>query len=179
MHLFWSQGYVATGMSQLLQATELKPGSFYNAFSSKKALFIRSLQHYNEQIVARRIKKHLGMEDPIEAIEQFFLSAFESTPRPELIGCFLTNTATELGKMDTDISAVVWAGLRQIELGFKQQIIEARQSGLLVADLDADVTALHLLSCFQGMCVIARVTRSKAKMRSVTHSALQVLRRPI
>ena len=175
MRLFWLQGYVATGMSQLLETTKLKPGSFYNAFASKKALFIRSLEYYNDKIVADRIARLLKAPDPISAIEGFLLSSFEPAPRSELIGCLLTNTATEVGNFDAEINQVVWSGLCQIKSAFKHRIIDAQESGRVAPELDPEVTALHLLSCFQGMGVIGRLTQDKAKLRSLTKTALQVL----
>ena len=175
MHLFWSQGYVATGMSQVLEATSLKPGSFYNAFGSKKVLFIRSLEHYNSNIVARRISTHLTAENPIDAIEHFFLSAFETIPASALMGCLLTNTATEVGKTDFEINRVVCSGLKQIESAFKNRVIQAGEQGLLGSALESEAAALHLLSCFQGMNVIGRATQNKARLRSLTRTALQIL----
>ena len=177
MHLFWSQGYVATGISQILEANELKPGSFYNAFPSKKDLFIRSLKHYQEHVVAKRITSHLETKgDPIDAIEKFLLSSFEPLLKRQIIGCLLTNTATELGKLDPDIGKVVWAGLSQIEAAFKCRIIEAQELGIVDPKADSDALALHLLTCLQGMAVVARVTQSKAKLRSIAQTTLSILR---
>ena len=110
-------------MAQLLAATQLKPGSFYNAFSSKKALFIRSLEHYNAETVGNRIATHLNAPEPLSAIEDCFMSGFESVPKSQIIGCLLTNTATEIGKLDAEINHVVWAGLQQIESAFKRRLI--------------------------------------------------------
>ncbi len=177
MYLFWTQGYVATGISQILKAVELKPGSFYNTFPSKKELFVRTLEHYRDHIVAGRVAKYLdGPEDPIEAIESFFLSAFEPVPEKAMVGCFLTNTATEIGKLDPEISKVVWSGMEKIEAGFKRRVIEAQKSGMIDSGKDADALAVHLLSCFQGLGVIGRLSRDKSRLKSMTQSALDSLR---
>lgn len=177
MHLFWSQGYEATGLSQILESTKLKPGSFYNTFESKRTFFIRSLEYYRDQVVTARIADHLDAPgDPIDAIEDFFLSAFEPVPKSQMIGCLLTNTATEFGKMDAEFNKVVASGLRQIESAFKRRIIDAQALGLVDTKLDATAAALHLLASFQGMSVIGRLTQDKAKLRSITKTALSVLR---
>ena len=82
MKLFWKQGYVATGISQILQTVALKPGSFYNVFPSKKDLFVRSLTHYQHHIVAGRIAKHLdNKENPLDAIESFFSFVLRKCPQ--------------------------------------------------------------------------------------------------
>lgn len=175
MHLFWNQGYTNTGMSQLLSTTGLKPGSFYNRFESKKALFIRCLEQYNESVVGERVATHLCHGEPIGAIEGFFVSAFEPLSTDQLIGCLLTNTATELGNSDTEISKTVWSGMQRIHKALSKLIQQGQQEGAIDRALDANNTALHLLSCFQGISVIGRLTRSKPKMRQLTQSALSVM----
>ncbi len=176
MRLFWAQGYVDTGMSQILEATGLKPGSFYNTFTNKKSVFLRSLEHYIDTVVTKRIANHLTAEHPLHAIEDFFLSSFEPLRRQDITGCLLTNTATEIGKLDPEISALVWSGLRRTGDAFKGRIVDAQRLGLADPGLDPDSAALHLLSCFQGMCVIGRLTQDKVKLRQLTRSALTSLR---
>lgn len=175
MHLFWRQGYVATGMLQLSRETGLKPGSVYNAFASKKVLFLRVLEHYNSTVVSERISRNMSAEHPLKGIERFFLSTFEDMQKRETFGCLLTNTATEIGVSDKEINAVVWSGLKQIEVAFKRRIIEAREQRLLAHDINVNATALHLLGCFQGMTVIGRLTENRTCLRSLARSALQVV----
>ena len=148
MRLFWSRGYVAAGMSRLLGAIQLKPGSFYNTSLSKQALFVRALERYSQQIVADRTVNHLDTKDPMNAIENFFLSSFEQIPKSKLIGCLLTNTATEMGTLDAEINRVVRAGLQQIESAFKRRITEAQEEGLIDPRLELEAAALHLFAPF-------------------------------
>ncbi len=83
-----------------------------------------------------------------------------------------------MGKLDAEINRVVWSGLQQIESAFKRRIIEAQEEGCIDATLQPEAAALHLLSCLQGMGVIGRLTQDKARLRSLTHTALQVLQEP-
>ncbi|GDY60373.1 TetR family transcriptional regulator [Streptomyces violaceusniger] len=46
MRLFWEQGYEATSMARLREATGLSSASLYGAFGSKEGLFERALEHY-------------------------------------------------------------------------------------------------------------------------------------
>lgn len=175
MHLFWSQGYVATGMARILQDTGLKPGSFYNTFGSKKTLFVRCIEHYIDTVVDARIDRYLTGSDPVAAIEGFFTSACESSPGLDESGCLLTKTATEVGTKDAEINRVVLAGLEKIQAALEARIIEAQERGQVSSDLDPQATALHLLSCYQGMSVIGGLTQSGTKLRSLVRSALQAL----
>ena len=46
MNVFWSRGYHATALPDLLRATKLSRGSLYAAFGGKHALFLRALDRY-------------------------------------------------------------------------------------------------------------------------------------
>ncbi|MFF7651107.1 TetR/AcrR family transcriptional regulator [Streptomyces sp. NPDC007983] len=46
MLLFWEQGYEATSLAQLREATGLSSASLYGAFGSKDGLFERAVEHY-------------------------------------------------------------------------------------------------------------------------------------
>ncbi|OKI06247.1 transcriptional regulator [Streptomyces sp. CB02923] len=46
MLLFWEQGYEATSLAQLRQATGLSSASLYGAFGSKEGLFEKAVEHY-------------------------------------------------------------------------------------------------------------------------------------
>ena len=43
---FWTQGYEATSMTDLMEATGLHKGSLYKAFDDKHDLFMKSLSRY-------------------------------------------------------------------------------------------------------------------------------------
>ena len=47
---FWSQGYEATSLEDLMKATGLHKGSLYKAFGCKHDLFKSSLEYYLRKI---------------------------------------------------------------------------------------------------------------------------------
>lgn len=46
MLLFWEQGYEATSLAQLREATGLSSASLYGVFGSKEGLFEKAVEHY-------------------------------------------------------------------------------------------------------------------------------------
>ena len=72
MQVFWEQGYNATSMASLVDATSLKPGSIYAAFDSKEGLFLAALDHYAQQSVARIKRALAGADTPFRAYATFF-----------------------------------------------------------------------------------------------------------
>src|ERR1041384_4735339 len=56
MVLFWTQGYEATSMQELVEATGINRGSIYNTFGDKEGLFIAVLDHYAATVVESLIE---------------------------------------------------------------------------------------------------------------------------
>src|SRR3954454_20321978 len=53
MNVFWSRGYHATALPDLLRATGLSRGSLYAAFGDKHSLFLRALDRYIADALTR------------------------------------------------------------------------------------------------------------------------------
>jgi TetR/AcrR family transcriptional repressor of nem operon len=53
MGVFWSRGYHATALPDLLRATKLSRGSLYAAFGDKHSLFLRALDRYVANALTR------------------------------------------------------------------------------------------------------------------------------
>ena len=176
LEVFWTRGYRSTSMVDLENATCLKPGSLYNTFASKKGLFLRIVDRYIDTVVAQRIETILNAGEPMSAIEAFFRTAYDDLEPDQMIGCMLTNTATEIGHDDADVQKRISAGIDLIEEAFRERLAEAQSAGNLSADKDASVLAVHLTSCYQGLGVIGRLTRDRARLNAITDAALMSLR---
>ncbi len=172
MQVFWTKGYQATSVVDLERATGLKPGSLYNAFDSKKGLFLAVIAHYRETVVGLRVATILDSGRPMEGIEAFFRTAYDGFEAEQLIGCLLTNTATEMAPDDPEIQEAVASGITMIENAFRRRIREAQAAGEIDAGVDAAATAVHLTSCFQGLGVIGRLTRDPERLKAITEQAL-------
>jgi TetR/AcrR family transcriptional repressor of nem operon len=46
LYLFWKQGYAGTGMAEILERAEARPGSFYYFFKTKEELLLAVLRLY-------------------------------------------------------------------------------------------------------------------------------------
>ena len=176
MWVMWRQGYRATSMADIEQATGLNPGSLYNAFGSKKGLFLKVVDHYVRDVVDHRIETVLNTGSPLDGIGAFFRSAFEEVPDDWPIGCLLTNTATENGADDADIQARVTSGMDRIEIALRSRLEQARSQGSVSAALQPVVSAAHLISCYQGLLVIGRLTGDRSRLATITDGILASLR---
>lgn len=176
MWVFWDKGYRSTSLIDLEKATALQPGSIYNAFGSKKGLFLAVIDYYIERVVGMRIDTVLGQDEPLAAIEAFFRSAYEDLAPEQLTGCLLTNSATEIAAVDAEVERKVASGLARIEAAFHNRLVEAQESGVLTADKDPASLALHLTACYQGFGVIGRLTKDKQRLAGITDAAMLCLK---
>ena len=176
MYSFWSKGYEATSMSNLVKATGVNRGSLYTAYPSKRALFLGTLRHY-DQIYREEYLHRLSVEhDPLEAIITAFedaavIPADARTPA----GCLLVNTALEMSPHEAEIRDFVNNSLQQVETFFRSRIEAAQREGSLAASLDARVTAQTLLGMFLGLRVLTRAGSSPATIKAITSQARMML----
>src|SRR4051794_29274294 len=90
--VFWRRGYAATSMSDVYEATGLKPGSLYAAFRDKEELFRRCFENY-----AAFFRRTLPTDqNGLAAIRSWLeLQIRLATQDPERKGCLIVNTLAE------------------------------------------------------------------------------------
>lgn len=177
--VFWSKGYEATSMSDLLEATGINKGSLYNTFKNKKTLFTQSLLKYDRDVRKESMADFAGMPDPLAAIGLMFDGMVdECNLDSEKKGCFLVNTALDLPNLDPEIADIVKASMLDIEKFFADQIRRGQASGQLSVAIDPDMAAKGLLSSVIAIRVMARGVFDQAGLDAIRHHALSVLTPP-
>jgi TetR/AcrR family transcriptional repressor of nem operon len=172
---FWSRGYEATSIRDLMGSTGLSGASLYNAFGDKRALYQRALDHYVEQSVGDRIRRCEALE-PREAIGAFFDEILKrSLADAERKGCMLVNAALDVAPYDEAFRQAVATVLHRIEAFFLQCVSQGRRNGSVTASHSADDLARHLLSVLMGIRVLARVRPDKALLEGAVGTALAFL----
>lgn len=175
---FWSRGYEATSMKDLVGKTGISVASLYNAYGDKQALFRTALDHYVESSIADRIRR-CEKSAPLRAIEAFFDEIVRrSLSDHEHKGCMLVNAALEKAPHDADLQQVIADGLRRIEDFFLRSIEAGQADGSVNGTLAADVAAKHLLGVLMGIRVLARVRPERALLEGVAAPALAMLHAP-
>ena len=156
-HVFWAKGYEAASLADLLKATNINKGSFYNAFGSKKSLFTQSLLKYDKDHRQRVLKQLCESEQPVAAIHQFFDLLIEDSLNDKVCkGCFLINTALDLPNHDQDIAKIIKHSMSELEAFFETQITLGLEDGSITQPLDPAITAKSLLALLVGLRVLSR-----------------------
>jgi AcrR family transcriptional regulator len=93
--VFWSRGYEASSIQDLVDATEVNRGSLYGTFGDKEGLFLAVIDYYLET-VATPMMAELSNPDPRAAIEGMFAALIRRNSDPKFPrGCLITNTSLE------------------------------------------------------------------------------------
>ena len=176
MKAFWSRGYEATSLQDLVQATGINRGSIYNAFPGKRGLFMRALEHYDRIYRIEHLNEIAETHDPVEAIISVFKPAVTKPINGDTPwGCLLVNTALELSPHDPEVAEFVDHSLRGVENFFYSRIEAAKQDKTINASLDSKSAAKSLLGLYLGFRVLTRTNIRQSTIDAITSQARMML----
>ena len=136
MQVFWSKGYEATSMSDIMEATNLQKGSIYKAFNDKHSLYVASLKYYLE--AAHEFdKKHLeNTKTPKKAILNWLNDDLKSVCDQTIKrGCLMVNALNEMAYVDEEIELLVNSHLSSLESLLTKTIKQGQSMGEFRQDL--------------------------------------------
>ncbi|MFE7559306.1 TetR/AcrR family transcriptional regulator [Kitasatospora sp. NPDC057500] len=180
MRAFWANGYEATSTQDLCEATGLGRSSIYNTFSSKRDLFRRSLDRYNELMTVPQVAL---LEDaqlpPLERVRLLLArvvdAEFEDRPQGRSIGCLTVNTVVELAGRDAEAAAVLERdqAVRIAALG--AAIGAGQRAGEISGRREAGELARFVNAVIAGMRVAAMGGADRAAVEAVAATAMDAL----
>lgn len=176
MQAFWSRGYEATSIQDLVDCTGINRGSLYATYGDKRALFLATLRTYDEKMRRKLLSDLEAQYAPRDAIRHLFLAFLSQTSeRGANRGCFLTNTALELAAHDSEVRRIVARAQAQIEAFFARMIRKGKQRGEVSPDVRTLESARGLLATMIGFVVLARSRPEQGLLRAVADDALRRL----
>lgn len=177
MQGFWSRGYEATSMRDLIERTGLTGASLYNAFGDKRALYRASLDRYVAGSISERIRRCRAMA-PRAGLEAFFAEILDrSLGDREHKGCMLVNAALDVAPHDAEFQRAIAAVLVGIEAFFLASLRAGQADGSIADVLPAEDLARHLLGVLMGVRVLARVRPEPALLQGAVAAAFALLDR--
>lgn len=174
MAVFWSRGYHGTALPDLLRATKLSRGSLYAAFGGKHALFLRALDRYIADALAR-IDIELGpRQTPLNGLRTYLAGYVERTSGAHgRRGCLLVATAMELAGHDPDVEDRVRGFFKAMESKLAGAFSRARTAGELAPDVEP-ASAARILVCFvEGLRVTGKTGPARATSQGTADALLE------
>lgn len=177
---FWSTGYAATTLDDVLAATGLGKGSLYGAFGDKHQLFLRVFDDYCAGLVDA-VRRSLQGPDAgayqrlcshVRAVAN--ATADDSARR----GCLLAKGTAELSGRDEAIANRALQTIEDLEGLLAACVQQAQRHGDIKASADPDELAGLLLAVLRGIEALGKAGKSRASLTSIADAALATLPRP-
>jgi TetR/AcrR family transcriptional repressor of nem operon len=172
MDEFWSRGYYATSLPDLLRATKLSRGSLYAAFGDKRTLFLRALDRYISNALAR-LDTELDPRGPgIAGIRSCLAGYVERCSGTKgRRGCLLVATAMELAGQDTDVEQRIRRFFKAMETRLAAAFTRAQAAEELAKGVEPATAARVLVCMAEGLRVVGKA----APERVVTQATIDAL----
>lgn len=175
MAMFWSKGYEATSLADLLQATQLSKSSLYATFGNKHALFIKAFDAYRQQRQAA-MAHHFAHENARVGLENFFRHVLDVSFAPTPThGCMSINQSIELAPHDAEIAQRVQDDFSALEAGFQFLITRGQKEGSITSQRPAQELASLLLLGFPALQVMSRATLPVDQINASLNALLSTL----
>lgn len=175
MELFWSKGYEATSMADLVEHLGVSRASLYSTFGDKHELYVRAYDRYLEE--GGDFVGELSQPGPVMPVVRSLLTRYaeESAADAERRGCFVVNTAVELSPHDPVLARRVEANWNLVETALFSALVRARAQGELPEGRDPRALARLLLVTLQGMRVVGKSSDDPARLRDAAAEILALL----
>lgn len=174
--VFWRQGYAATSLRDLTNATKLSTAALYNRFGDKSGLFREVLRRYADTGLSGQLLPGLAvLPDPRDAIAGLFAALIAlscSTETPS--GCLLINTALD-GAADAATRGLVRERLGEVEAFLRAQIERAKVAGLLPPGTEPIRAAEGLFGAVLALRVLARLDPDPVRLHRLVEANLAPL----
>lgn len=177
LDLFRRQGFAATSLDDLSEATGMNRPSLYGAFGDKRELYIKSYQRYREDARASMVEI-FRQEMPVrQRLERIFAAALniylsgETGPR----GCFTVVTAASEAVGDPEIRAMVVEGLTELDKAFTNCFRRARDKGELPESADPAALAQLASATVHTIAIRSRARVSRKDLEAIVKGAIDVM----
>lgn len=138
--IFNQNGYAATNMSDITNATGLTKGAIYGNFKNKEALAISSFKFTVKKLMTR-ISNHLELSDsPIQKlflITDFYRNYYDYSK--QLGGCPVLNIGVDANNQNTLLLKNVKIVIEKIQ----DQVASIIEKGIEVGEISAEINAMQ------------------------------------
>ena len=170
---FWKNGFAATSMIDVAEATGVQRGSLYNAYGDKERLFLLTYERYANRFLDS-VRQTLSNPDPSIALTALFKGVIASliVGAPSR-GCLTTKTAIELPLAGKAIEARVKRLLEDLTTLIRDALSTPAARRKL--SCDPGVAADLVVTFTRGLAVIERAYRNPQHLEKIAQQFVNVL----
>jgi TetR/AcrR family transcriptional repressor of nem operon len=177
--LFWSRGYAATSVQDLVDELAVQRGSLYAAFGDKHALYLKAVELYaNEN--REKLDALLRSGPVLPALRAMLLNpgvvtGVRGRGRGRR-GCLVGNTTAELTPGDKAARALASSAYDGFIDVVSAALRRAQTAGEVTTAASPEAQAAALLMLFQGSALVARAYGDADELAAGVDVVLEALR---
>jgi TetR/AcrR family transcriptional repressor of nem operon len=173
LRTFWQNGFAATSMIDVAQATGVQRGSLYNAYGDKEQLFLLAYERYASRFLDS-VRQTLSNPDPAVALTALFkgVIANMSEGAPSR-GCLTTKTAIELPLAGKAIEARVKRLIEDLTALVRDALSTPAARRKL--NCDPAIAADLVVTFTRGLAVMERAYRNPQHLEKMAQQFVRVL----
>jgi transcriptional regulator, TetR family len=167
MELFWKQGFHATSMQDLVSHLGINRASLYDTYGGKKALFLKTFQHYrniNQQFMSTFLNAE---PDVRKGLRKLLMMAVQQAKNDaDFKGCFAVNNTVEFVPNDPDMLEVLQENKQQLETIFLNYLQKGVATSQMSPNKDLKTVASLLFTFFNGLRITTKIEVEEAQLNN-------------
>lgn len=172
MHIFWTHGFAATSMDDLVRKTGVSRHGIYSDVGGKHDLYLAGFTAYQDEVVSPAFAQVEAEGAGLNEIAAYFesqiaLAEAGGLPGP---GCLAANAMTETAPHNDKVESEVKAHNRRLKEGFSNAL-----SSVFKFE-EVDDLAEFLLINAQGLWSLSRVVSDAAILRRHVATTMSLLK---
>ncbi|RSN64815.1 TetR/AcrR family transcriptional regulator [Actinomadura sp. WAC 06369] len=157
--LFWSRGYGATSVQDLVDALAVERGSLYGAFGDKRSFYLAAVRLYWDTY-ERRLVAALEDGPVLPALREVLATPARAHEYASDVGvprgCMIGNTTAELVPEDAEAGEIVARSHTRFTGIVADALRRAQATGEVTRDAAPEAQAQLLLFTVQGLSLVSR-----------------------
>jgi TetR/AcrR family transcriptional regulator, transcriptional repressor for nem operon len=170
-------GYHNTGIQDILQASNLPKGSFYNFFSSKEDYALHAIKLYSKHIMdfLDQIDGN-NILTPLQKIQTFFEFIGQENKRGEhKYSCLLGNLALELAGTSEIFASSIDAEIKAWKNKTEKWVVQAQANVQITSELKPQEINDFIFDTFYGAILRAKYEKSSASFEQFLKLSFKLL----
>lgn len=176
LHVFWSKGFAATSISDLVKAMGVGRQSLYNEFGDKRSLFVAALKNYDESTREKTSDILFGASSSFDGLQDFFEMVVSSHCTSESKGCFLNSSIAVKDGDDQALSDLMVSIALRMRDSLVEVVRKGVESGEFKQNLDPFTQGTLLFTLLQGLNVVGKCGESRSVLMPGVRGLLQSMK---
>ena len=153
--LFYEQGYLATGINQIIAEAQVAKASFYQHFPSKEALVLEYIEAHNSSFCKKLQQLDKQFTEPRAKILALFDYLAEFAQQAEYRGCTFLNITAEFSQPESKPRQLIARFKTNLKVYIEQLVLETLPEDISSESAQTLATAVYLL--FEAALIESRV----------------------